>query len=113
MSQNGREVAEKIIHREDPDIPTRTGDVATKRVGHHAQPPCEYFRHVADTGFEGRPFPKLRLVHEHASPLNPCAEALAKDPRVSDQPREGRALGAHHDGRFEKASSWPASVSNS
>ena len=54
----------------------RDGDVAEATTGDHAQPPCAYYHHVISTGFGGRPFRRVRLVHSGAVPHNPCMQGI-------------------------------------
>jgi len=55
----------EVPSKETVVIHIRDGDASFDVGSSHAQPPCEYFHRVIETGNRGRPFTKVLLVHSH------------------------------------------------
>jgi hypothetical protein len=55
----------------------RDGDVANDSDGEHAQPPCVFYNHAISTGFGGKPFRRVRLVHSMSGKdQSPCMKMI-------------------------------------
>lgn len=63
-----------VVHVRDGDVSNHT---AGSKSG-HAQPPCAYYHHVISTGFGGRPFRRVRLVHSGEVPQSPCVRGIVE-----------------------------------
>ena len=66
----------KVPRNDTLVIHVRDGDVAMATTNSHAQPPCNYFHHVIETGNRGLPFEKIMLVHSNQGTVNWCIKDI-------------------------------------
>ena len=57
-------------------IHLRDGDASADVASSHAQPPCDYYHRIIETGNHGHTFNKLILVHSGQLPENLCVESI-------------------------------------
>jgi hypothetical protein len=59
-------------------IHLRDGDASFDVGSSHAQPPCDYFHRVIETGNRGQSFDKVLLVHSHQYKMNVCVDDIKR-----------------------------------